>query len=155
MTGRQTHLESILQSTQGSTCYAKEDMAHAYWQLPLADESQEMLSSQTPLRVYSSRRLLQGSTDAGIHFQAGTLDVFQGRCDSLLQRLDGFLLHAAHDDELLEVLQQFMSVCAEYGFKILAQNTKFCGRIISSDGVRFDPRHLDALISMKPPKSGD
>ncbi len=46
------HPESLLQSTQGSSCLAKVDMAHAYWQLPLAPESQEMLSIQTPLGVW-------------------------------------------------------------------------------------------------------
>ena len=43
------HLESLLQSVQGSTCFAKMDMSHAYWQLPLHPSSQETMSIQTPL----------------------------------------------------------------------------------------------------------
>lgn len=46
------HLESMLQSTAGSLCFAQIDMAHAYWQLLLAKDSQEMLSIKTPLRVF-------------------------------------------------------------------------------------------------------
>ncbi len=156
------HLESSLQSTQGSTCFAKVDMAHAYWQLPLAPESQEMLSIQTPLGVYSSRRLLQGSTDAGNHFQAVTQDALQGRVDNLLQWLDDFLVLSRNETELLDSIQEFLTVCAEYGFKIHAEktqfflkNAKFCGRILSPDGVRFDPRHFETIVSMKTPTMGD
>lgn len=156
------HLESILQSTEGSVCFAQIDMAHAYWQLPLAKDSQEMLSIQTPLVVYSSNRLLQGITDAGNHFQAVTQDALQGRVTNLLQWLDDFLIHAGKEGELLRELQQFFRVCEEYGFKVHAEKThlflkeaRFCGRIVSGDGVVFDPRHLEALINMKRPFSGD
>lgn len=69
------HLESMLTSIEGSQVFSKLDMAHAYWQLPLSKDSQEILSIQTPLGVYSSNRMLQGSTDAGNHFQAVTQEI--------------------------------------------------------------------------------
>ena len=63
-----THLESTFQDIVGSTCFANVDLAHGYWQVPLSPESLEMMSIQTPIGVYSSRRLLQGGSDSDNHF---------------------------------------------------------------------------------------
>ena len=70
------HLESRLQDTQGSKCYANIDKAHAYWQLALDEESQEIHSIQTPIGVYTPTRILQGGTDSGNHYQAVTSEKF-------------------------------------------------------------------------------
>lgn len=156
------HLESMLQSKQGSNCFAKIDMAHAYCQLPLAPQSQEMLSIQTPIGVFTSRRLLQGSTDAGNHFQAVTQEAFQNRDDKMLQWIDDFLLHAPNENVLLDSIHEFLKVCREYGFKIHAEKTHFflrkatfCGRAISSDGIQFEPLHPNALLKMETPRMGN
>ena len=79
------HLESSFQNVLGSTCFRKFDAAHGYWQLPLAPQSQEMMSIQTPLGVYSSNRLLQGGYDSGNHFQAVIAEKFQERVQKMLQ----------------------------------------------------------------------
>ncbi len=49
------HLKSLLQDIEGSKYFANIDLAHGYWQISLAKESQEMTSIQTPIGVYSSR----------------------------------------------------------------------------------------------------
>jgi len=152
------HLESLFQDVSGSTCFANIDLAHGYWQIPLADESQEMMSIQTPLGVYSSRRLLQGGSDSGNHFQAVLGEKFQGRVCNLLQWLDDFLLYSKDECGLLDEIEQFLRVCDEINLKIHAEKSnffskkvQFCGRIISSDGVQFHPRHYESLVSMKKP----
>ena len=91
------HLASKFQDIFGSVCFAHMDLAHGYWQVPLAKESQEMMSIQSPVGVYSSRRLLQGGTDAGNHFQAVLQDKFDGRVDKMLQWLDDFLFYASNE----------------------------------------------------------
>lgn len=132
------HLDSMLYAAERSTRFAKIDMAHAYWQLPLASDSQELLSIQTPLGVYSSNRLLQGSTDAGNYFQAVTQEAFHPLSQNLIQWLDDFLVHAVNEKDILQALQPFFAICKEYGFKIHAKKShlflkeaNFCGRIIS------------------------
>ena len=78
----------------------------------------------------------------------------------LLQWIDDFLLHAPSEKELLIEIHIFLKVCKEFGFKILAEKSsfflkeaKFCGKIISADGVRFDPRNLTGIVDMKKPKT--
>lgn len=102
------HSESTLQSVEGITCFAKIDMAHAYWQLPLAKESQEMLSIQNPLGVYSSTRALHGSTDGGNYYQSA--NALSDRVRKLFQWIDDLVLYSGDDAELLDNLLEFLKV---------------------------------------------
>ena len=152
------HLESLMQEIQGSTCFANVDLAHGYWQIPLAEESQEMMSIQTPLGIYSSRRLLQGGSDSGNHFQAVLGEKFQGRVKNLIQWLDDFLFYSKDEEGLLNDIQNFLQVCQEINLKVHAEKSHlfskrvhFCGRIITPEGIQYHPRHFDSLISMKKP----
>jgi len=88
-------LESMIRSIGDSKIFAKMDMVHAYWQIPLHPDSQEAMSIQTPIGVYTPQRILQGSTDAGNHFQSTTSQIFTALHDWLLQWVDDFLMHSA------------------------------------------------------------
>jgi hypothetical protein len=65
MASAMPNLEVMLQTTEGSSYYAKIDMCHAYWQLPLDKESDEYMSIQTPLGVHTPTRTLQGGYRRG------------------------------------------------------------------------------------------
>lgn len=52
------HLDSLFQEISGSQIFANDDVAHGYWQFLLSNESQEIISIQTPIGIYSSKRLL-------------------------------------------------------------------------------------------------
>ena len=152
------HLESILQDIEGSTCFANIDLAHGYWQIPLSVESQEMMSIQTPIGVYSSRRLIQGGSDSGNHFQAVLGEKFQGRVKNLIQWLDDFLFFSKDEKGLLDDIQAFLKVCQEINLKVHAEKSnlfskrvQFCGRIITPEGIQYHPRHFNTLVSMKKP----
>ena len=126
---------------------------------PLSEESQEMLSSQTPIGVYSSRRLLQGGIDSGSHFQAVPQQKFDGRVTKLLQWLNDFLFYASNENELLDNIESFLRVCQEIRLKVHAEKitffateVQFCCRVISKQGVQYHSRHFDSLLTMKHPK---
>jgi hypothetical protein len=163
MASAMPNLEAMLQTTEGSSFYAKIDMCHAYWQLPLDKESQEYMSIQTPLGVHTPTRTLQGGTDAGNNFQASTSAVFRSLRENLLQWIDDFVIHARSEDQLLDLLEAYFSTCAKVGLKVhaekcdlFAREVKFCGRIIYCEGTRFDPSRLETLQQMKrPTKAGD
>jgi len=122
-----------------------------------------LMSIQTPLGVYTPTRILQGSTDAGNHFHSSTSQVFTEIENHLLQWLDDFLLHAEHEQQLLELLRCFIQNCRRYGLKLHAEKlhlfmreAKFWGRVIDSEGVRYDPRSLSTLMEMRTPElAGD
>ena len=152
------HLASKFQDISGSVCFAHMDVAHGYWQVPLEKESQKMMFIQSPVGVYSSRRLLQGGTDAGNHFQAVLQDNFDGRMEKMLQWLDDFLFYAPNEKELLDNIESFLQVCSEIGLKfhsekltLFTNTVQFCGRQISKDGIQYHPRNFESLASMRKP----
>lgn len=154
-------LETAYRSMAGSACFSKIDMCHAYWQIPLDKDSQEVISIQTPLGVFSPKRILQGSTDAGNHFQSVSANVFAELSGNMLQWLDDFLFHASSEEKLLKILERFFELCAEANLKVHAKtislfshDVHFVGRIVDKNGIRFDPRRLESLKSMKIPEVG-
>ena len=152
-------LHGTIASIAGSKIFAKLDMIHAFWQLPLHPDSQECMSIQTPLGVYKPTRVLQGSTDAGNHFHSATAQVFSELQDRLAQWQDEFLKHALNEDHLLKILRRHFELWSKFGLKLHASKcgfflteAKFCGRIIDQSGVRYDPLRMETLISTKLPE---
>lgn len=144
-----------MQSTSGSAVFAKVDMCHAYWQLPLHAYSQECMSIQTPLGVFTPTRALQGSTDAGNHFQSCLSQVFSELHEHLLHWQDDGLAHANDEEQHIKLLRRIFALCEQYGLKLHAKKcelflreAKFCGRLIDSDGVRHYPRAFETLANM-------
>lgn len=78
-----------------------------------------------------------------------------------LRWLEDVITHARTTEFLLARLQRFLSSCVQYNFtlhpgrcKLFKQSVYWYGRIISEDGVRFQPRQIDGICPMKYPKSG-
>lgn len=82
----------------------------------------------------------------------------QSKIEMFLQWIDDFLHHAASEEELLQSIGKFFSGCKEHGLNInpnkcrlFLKKDRFCGRIISMEGVQYDPRNFEALVNMKKP----
>ena len=71
-------------------------------------------------------------------------------------------MYADSEEELLKEMDTFFETCIGANFRLNARKSyfylreaRFCGRIISKDGINFDPRNLDALVKMKRPSHAD
>jgi hypothetical protein len=76
----------------------------------------------------------------------------------MLSWLDDLLLHAKSVDGLLENLKEFFFLCRENNLKIhpgncilFASERRWCGRVLSGLGVRFDPRRTQGLLEITMP----
>ena len=75
--------------------------------------------------------------------------------------LDDVLLHAKTIPELLQAIEMLFGMCAEQNIKLhpakcilFAKSIRWYGRLISSEGIRYDPRRMEGLLSMEPPQTG-
>jgi Reverse transcriptase (RNA-dependent DNA polymerase) len=75
--------------------------------------------------------------------------------------LDDCLLHTRTEDNLLAILKIFFKQCQDYGLKLhaskcvlFATTVRYCGRLITKDGVHFDPKNMEALQTMQEPQNG-
>ena len=102
---------------------------------PLHENSQEYFLFVTPFGVYSSERVIMGTTDAVAHCQGAVTTVAW---------LDDLLGHAKSksEAELLEILRQVLERCEKFGLKLypgkcqsFRTSVVWCGRQISEDVV--------------------
>jgi RNase H-like domain found in reverse transcriptase len=75
--------------------------------------------------------------------------------------MDDCLLHTKTENDLLATLNFFFKKCQEHGLKLhaskcvmFASTVRYCGRLITKDGVRFDPKNMEALQTMQEPQNG-
>lgn len=81
--------------------------------------------------------------------------------DTILPWVDDCLLHAATVPTLLDRIEAFLAFCLDYRIKLhpakyflFNTEAQWCGRIISADGVRFNPPNLRGLIEIDYPTNG-
>ncbi|EGZ24122.1 hypothetical protein PHYSODRAFT_481170, partial [Phytophthora sojae] len=75
----------------------------------------------------------------------------------LLVWIDDLLIYASTIDEFLEVIDLIYSLLEEYGLFLGMDKTclyttsaKWCGRVLTKDGVAYDADKVQALVEMPP-----
>jgi hypothetical protein len=75
--------------------------------------------------------------------------------------LDDCLRHTKTEDDLLATLNLFFKQCQEHGLKmhaskcvLFASTVRYSGSFITKNGVRFDPKNMEALQTMNVPQNG-
>jgi hypothetical protein len=70
------------------------------------------------------------------------------------------LIYARSEEDLITNILAIIQRLHEHNFKISAKKmvfyrreTKFCGRIFSADGVKFDPTYVKAIVQMSKPSN--
>jgi hypothetical protein len=70
--------------------------------------------------------------------------------------LNDCLLNTMTEENLLATLNFLFKNCQEHGLKLhaskcvlFATTVRYCGRLITKDGVRFDPNNMEALQTMQ------
>jgi len=80
--------------------------------------------------------------------------------DNLKAWIDDFSAHAKNEDDLIALFARFFEICKSKRLYLsavksvfFATSIKWCGRIISGDGYKFDPTRISALREMEEPKT--
>lgn len=142
-----------------STVYAGFDMSHSYWKLMLALNSQVCQSIITPDGIFTLNRVSHGKTNAVTHGHSSFTEII---LDDLTPNipiwLDEILIHAETVQRLQYFILSFFRLCVDYNFKLhpgkcvlFANEIRWSGRLMSSDGVRYESRRLNFLLSMDAP----
>ena len=111
----------------------------------------------TPTAAISLRK-----GNAVTHLQSSLADIIPpGLRSCLLSWLDDILLHHSTVTGLLKAVQDLFDLCAKRNIKlhpgkccIYAAQIRWCGRLVSAHGIRYDPKRLEGLLNMGPPTTG-
>jgi hypothetical protein len=75
--------------------------------------------------------------------------------------LDDNMIHVTDEEKLLEVLEYFFKKCLQHGIflhaakcNLYGTEVRYCGRIITAEGVRYEPRTISTLQHMGAPQNG-
>lgn len=153
------YLEHELSDLSGCKYFATYDLSHGYCQFELDQELQALQSFIMPDGIYSTTRVMHGTTNAVTYLQSACVGIVPGSLKRLLKHwLDDALMYAKSLEELFSTILLFFEMFKQHNIKLHPRKCLLfkkegtrCGLKISREGVRFDPRRLDALLKMEPP----
>jgi hypothetical protein len=105
--------------------------------------------------------VLHGTRNATQHLQSVLVVMMDDIKSNIKVWLNDCLLHTKTEDDLLATLNFFFKQCQKHELKLHASKfllfsttVRYFARLITKDGVRFDPRNMEALQTMQEPQNG-
>ena len=153
-------ISTIMQELEGFTFATSLDLNMGYYHIRLDSDAQKICTIIFPWGKYSYLRLPMGV--------AGSPDIFQAKMTELMSALefvrayiDDLLCitkesYEDHLDKLREVLQRVRKA----GLKVKAPKCRFCavetnylGYVLSTDGIRPQPKKIEAILALTEPNN--
>ncbi|KAE8964182.1 hypothetical protein PR001_g29138 [Phytophthora rubi] len=127
----------------------------------LLESWKEYFTFVTHRGMYTPTRVPMGATDAVAYCQGVVEKIFGDLLgNGILCWLDDILGYAEDAAALMELLDKVLARCEEYGLKLhakkcqfFATEVKWCGKLISAQGVRHCPERVQGLIDMPLPRT--
>lgn len=153
-------IEELLASLAGGKRISKLDLAHAYLQIPLDEESKKYVTVNTHRGLYRYNRLPFGVA-------ASAPSIFQRMMESILQGIsniciyiDDILVTGPSEEEHLKTLDLVMTKLEESGIKLklkkckfLLETVEYLGHQISAKGVSPTQEKIKAILEAPRPKN--
>ena len=150
-------LDDTASKMSGATVFTHLDLTSGYYHLMLHPDSAKLTTFITPFGRFYFKRLPFGPTSAS--------EIFQRKMTELLDGIDG--VDASQDDILIsgktmtehdERLNKVLRLVHESGLKLNLSKCEwrkseltFLGHKFSKDGVRPDPKKVEAIANMPAP----
>lgn len=155
-------LEEELTGLAKSIFFANFDFVQSYWQLLLHPDSQASQFFITPDRVFSPTHVPHGTNNAVTPLQSSIMLTLPNALKThLLLGMDDYLLHCTTIPSYLDCIRHFLEYCAQFNcklhpakFVLFYFEARWCGGVISSEGIRHDPSSIDSLLDMDRTKTG-
>eukprot|EP00731_Ephydatia_muelleri_P020829 Em0013g556a len=135
-------IDDLLASLGKGKIFSKLDLANAYLQLALEDESKKYVTITTHKGLYRYNRLPFGVASAPAIFQR-TMENLLRDISNVVVYLDDILVSGSTEAEHLHTLDRVMSRLEEHGLHLklskcvfMAPSVEYLGHHISADGIR-------------------
>lgn len=150
--------EDLFTTMNGGKFFAKLDLAEAYLQVEVAQESRELLTINTHRGLFQHARLPFGIKTAPAIFQQ-LMDTILAGLPGVAVYLDDVLIVGSTADELRSRTENVLHRVEDAGFRLrpekcncFLQSVKFLGFIFDADGRHPDPENIKAIQRMPAPK---
>ena len=150
--------EEIFSKLNGGVWFAQIDLADAYNQIEMDDESKCLLTINTHRGLFRFNRLAFGVKSAPGIFQQ-IIDAMIADLPDVSAFLDDVIAKAKTAEELLRLLEKLFERLRNYGLRIreekchfMMSKIKYLGFVIDKNGRRPDPSRIEAIEKMPPPQ---
>ena len=151
--------EEIVLVFSNATVFFKIDLKSAYHQVELTENCRHITGFTTMFGNYVYNRLPFGLATAPGFFQQVMNEVLDG-VKNVKCYLDDILGYGKDVNELNEVRDLVLQRLEKYGITINMEKSikevkevEFLGHVISADGVRVSPTHVDKIHALREPKN--
>ncbi|CAM9897432.1 unnamed protein product, partial [Chrysoparadoxa australica] len=160
-------LEEVMGFCEGARCFFTFDGLKGFWQFPLAEDCQELFTFISEDGLWTPTRVPQGSMNAAVFYQSVMEKVLAEEmnhiCVNWLDDTLGWGRGSTEDEaevNLLDNLERVLRKLFQAGIKLSAEKAEFylthakwCGKIVTGDGIRHDPARVQGLVDMEKPKT--
>ena len=151
--------EELISQMHGARFFTKLDASNGYWQIPVDHEYSDLLTFATCFGHYKFNRMPYGIHSASEIFQSEISKIIEG-IDGVANSQDDIIIWAdtkdAHDARVKQVLAHIR----ESGLKLNrakcvfgVTELTFLGQILTAEGVKPDPKKVEAITDMPAPSN--
>lgn len=152
-------IEDIFARLSGGKVFSTLDLAHAYLQIPLDEDSQKVVVINTHRGLYRYRRLPFGVHSAPAIFQRSMECILQG-LPHVSVYIDDVLIAGRTVAEHLETLEAVLTRLESVGLKLhfnkcsfMLPQVEYLGHVISGEGLEPSKEKLRAVLEAPEPKN--
>ena len=149
--------EEVFTKLNGGKIFSKLDLSQAYLQLPVQEESSQLLCIATHKGLFKFNRLAFGIKVAPAIFQQvidtmlSGLDFAIGYLDDILMKSESIEEHRKHVFQVFERIKEYGFTLKDTKCEFFLKKIKYLGQIIDKDGRRPDPERSLAIKDMPEP----
>ncbi|KAJ8333804.1 hypothetical protein SKAU_G00411230 [Synaphobranchus kaupii] len=147
------HMDELLSSLRGATVFSTIDLASAYHQVPLHEDSRDLTASITHEGLFRFLRVPYGLSSAPSAFQKMMATILQG-LPGVQNYLDDVIIYGATADEHDRKLKAVLRSLKDAGLQLNDDkchfnqtSLRFLGHSVSAQGILPDKDHIEAVLN--------
>ena len=150
-------IQDLLDTLGGHSWFTILDQGKAYHQGYIAEGSRHMTAFISPWGLHEWVRIPFGLSNAPAAFQRSMEEMLVTlRDDCCIPYLDDILCYSKSFTEHVDAVRRVLRALQRHGVKLrptkcelFKPEVRYVGRLVSADGVRIDPKDIEAVLSLR------